>query len=221
MSPHIFAAVMTLALLAGCATSQKPAGRVEDVVEARLMVTAIDLPQRVVTLKDEHGEEIVVTAGEDVKNLAQVSVGDEVIVSYTEALAWQVKPAGKGAPGVSEEEKVTTAKPGEKPAATAGRSVMLTATITAIDLTKGTVTLTGPEGNSRTIKARDPANSEEGAGGRSCRHHLQRGAGDRGTARQQEVAGGPGPFPKGQYVQRIPLSMPGGFRAEKVSETLF
>jgi hypothetical protein len=158
MSPNIFAAVMTLALLAGCATSQKPAGRVEDVVEARLMVTAIDLPQRVVTLKDENGEEIVVTAGEDVKNLAQVSVGDEVIVSYTEALAWQVKPAGKGAPGVSEEEKVTTAKPGEKPAATAGRSVMLTATITAIDLTKGTVTLTGPEGNSRTIKARDPAN---------------------------------------------------------------
>lgn len=158
MSPHIFAAVMTLALLAGCATSQKPSGRVEDVVEARLMVTAIDLPQRVVTLKGENGEEIVVTAGDEVKNLEQVSVGDEVVVSYTEALAWQVKPAGKGAPGVSEEAGVTTAKPGEKPAATVGRSVMLTATITAIDLTKGTVTLTGPEGNWRTIKARDPEN---------------------------------------------------------------
>jgi len=56
MSPHIFAVVMMLALLAGCATSQKPSGRVEDVVEARLMVTAIDLSQRVVTLKDEYGK---------------------------------------------------------------------------------------------------------------------------------------------------------------------
>jgi hypothetical protein len=158
MSPHIFAVVMTLALLGGCATPQKPAGRVEDVVEARLIVTAIDLPRRVVTLKDEKGEEIVVKAGEDVKNLAQVSAGDEVIVSYTEALAWQVKPAGKGAPGVSTDEGVATAKPGEKPAGTASQSVTLTARITAIDLAKGTVTLTGPQGNSRTIKARDPAN---------------------------------------------------------------
>ena len=158
MTPHIFAVFITLALLAGCATPQKPAGRVEDVVEARLMVTAIDLPQRLVTLKDVKGEEIVVKAGEDVKNLAQVSVGDEVVVSYTEALAWQVKPAGQGAPGVRTDEGVTTAKPGEKPAGKAGQSVTLTATITAIDLAKGTVTLTGPEGNSRTIKARDPAN---------------------------------------------------------------
>ncbi len=158
MRPYIFAAVITLALLAGCATPQKPAGRMEDVVEARLIVTAIDLSQRLVTLKDEYGKEIVVEAGDAVKNLAQVRVGDEVVISYTEALAWQVKPAGKGTPGVSAEEGITAAKPGDKPAGTAGRSVMLTVTITAIDLTNGTVTLTGPEGNSRTIKARDPAN---------------------------------------------------------------
>jgi len=156
MKPHIFAVVMTLTLLGGCAT--KPAGRMDNVTEARLMVTAIDVPQRRVTLKDQDGKETVVTAGEQVKNLEQVSVGDEVVVSYTEALAWQVKPAGEGAPGISADEEVTSAKPGEKPARSAGRSVMLTATITEIDLTNGTVTLTGPEGNPLTFKARDPAN---------------------------------------------------------------
>jgi len=35
---------------------------------------------------------------------------------------------------------------------------MLTATITEIDLTNVTVTLTGPEDNPLTFKARDPAN---------------------------------------------------------------
>jgi hypothetical protein len=34
----------------------------------------------------------------------------------------------------------------------------MTATIDAIDLGNGTVTLKGPEGNSRTFKARDPKN---------------------------------------------------------------
>ncbi|MGQ0578259.1 MAG: hypothetical protein ACT4PQ_05030 [Betaproteobacteria bacterium] len=158
MSRYIFAVVLTLALLAGCATPQKPAGRMEDVVEARLTVTAIDSSARLVTLKDEYGKEIVVKADKAVKNLGQVKVGDEVVISYTEALAWQVKPAGKGAPAVSTEEGITSAKPGDKPAGTASQSVMLTVTITAIDLANGTVTLTGPQGNSRTIKARDPAN---------------------------------------------------------------
>jgi len=157
MKLGIFAIAATVALLAGCAT-QKPSGRMQDVVEARATVTAIDMPQRLVTLKDEKGEVFTVEVPDSVKNLSQVKVGDEVIASYTEALAWQVKPAGQGAPGVSAGDDVTTAKPGDKPAATVGRSVTMTATITAIDLANGTVTLTGPGGNSQTIKARDPAN---------------------------------------------------------------
>ncbi len=39
-----------------------------------------------------------------------------------------------------------------------GQRVTFTATIEAIDLAKGTVTLKGPQGNSQTIKARNPAN---------------------------------------------------------------
>jgi len=154
---QIFAAVITLTLLAGCAT-QKPSGRMEDVIESKATVTAIDLPQRLLTLRGENGKEIVVEVSDQVKRLNEVKVGDEVVVSYTEALAWQVKPAGQGAPGVSTQDSVTKTAPGEKPGTTVGSTVTVTTTITAIDLANGTVTLTGPQGNSQTIKARDPAN---------------------------------------------------------------
>jgi len=153
----ITAAVLTLSLLAACAT-QKPSGRMEDVIEARATVTAIDYPQRLVTLTDENGKEIVVEVSDRVKRLNEVKVGDQVVVSYTEAVAWQVKPASKGAPGVSAQESVTRAPASEKPGATVGRTVTVTTTITAIDLANGTVTLTGPSGRSETFKARDPAN---------------------------------------------------------------
>jgi hypothetical protein len=164
MRLQVFAAVTMLALMGGCAAPQptgtdKPAGRVEDVTEARATVTAVDQGQRLVALKDENGDEMVVQVPETVKNLDQVKVGDELVVSYTEAVAWQVKPAGQGgAPGVSTDAGVTTAKPGEKPGGTVGQSVTVTTTITGIDPAAGTVTLTGPGGQSRTIKARDPAN---------------------------------------------------------------
>jgi len=87
-----------------------------------------------------------------------VKAGDEVVVAYTRALVWQVKPAGEGTPGITVDDGVTHADSGEKPATTAASSVTVTATITAINLAAGTVTLTEPGGNSRVITARDPAN---------------------------------------------------------------
>ena len=153
----LFAVVMAVAMFAGC-TSQKPSGKLENVVEARATVTAIDLSRREMTLKDAKGRAFIVEVSEQVKSLDQIRVGDEVVVSYTEALAWQVKPASHGTPGVSEDTSIAAAKPGDKAGGSVGRTINLTATITGIDLTNETVTLTGPGGVSRTIKARDPSN---------------------------------------------------------------
>jgi len=157
MNLRIAAAVIIAALLAGC-TQQKPSGRMEDVVEAHATVTAVDMAKREVTLRDDKGNDVVVEVSDAVQNLNQVKVGDHVVVSYTEALAWQVKAAGSGTPGVSADTNITTSKPGDKPGGTAGRTVTVTTTITNIDLANGTVTLTGPNGGRQTIKARDPEN---------------------------------------------------------------
>ena len=158
MTPRIIAVIITLALFAGCAATQKPAGRMADVTEAQATVMAVDSQKRLLTLKDSGGEEMVVEAGDVVKNFDQIKAGDEVVISYTSAVAWQVKSASQGAPGISTQEEVTRAQPGEKPAGSVGSSVTVTATITAIDMANDTVTITGPGGQSRTIKARNPAN---------------------------------------------------------------
>ena len=149
---------VALGLVTACAYQQKPSGKIEDTVEVEATVTYINVPQRLVELEGPGGRSIVVEASEAVKNLDQVKVGDVVKIAYTEALAWQVKKASEGTPGVTTAASAQAAKPGEKPARSASRSVTLTATITAIDLAGGTVTLTGPQGRSRTIKAADPAN---------------------------------------------------------------
>jgi Cu/Ag efflux protein CusF len=159
MSVRFFATMIAAAaLLSACAATQKPSGRMEDVSEARATVTAVDAAQRRVTLKEADGDELDVQVTDAVRNLDQIKPGDEVFITYTEALAWQVKRAGEGEPGVSTDATMSRAEAGEKPAGTVGRSVTVTATITAIDLAKGTVTITGPGGESRTIKARSTAN---------------------------------------------------------------
>jgi len=156
MSSHI-GWVMLIVVAAGCAATQKPSGRVEDTAESRATITEVDLPERQVTLKDDQGRELVVEVSDQVKSLDRVKAGDEVVVSYTTAVAWQVMRAGEATPGVSEKATFNTERAGEKPAGTLGRTVTLTTTITAVDLSKDTVTLTGLDGKPRTIKVREPA----------------------------------------------------------------
>jgi hypothetical protein len=148
---------MAVALAAGCAATKKPAGRLEDAVQSRATVTQVDLPARLVTLRDERGQEVVLLVPHTVKDLDQVMAGDAVVVSYTRAVAWQVKRAGDGALGVSEQASFTTGKPGDKPGATLGHSLTMTATISAIDLPRESVTLIDAEGRPRTIRVREPA----------------------------------------------------------------
>ena len=165
MRTYALALVAAIGLFAGCASEPKPVSQpkpsgtvAENTVEAQATVTAIDLPQRIVTLRLADGTSMLVQASEDVYNLPQVKVGDIVKVTYTEALAWQVKAASEGTASLYEKVGVDRAPPGEKPGGRVGKTVTLTTTITAIDTAHGTVTLRGPEGNSRTIKVADPSN---------------------------------------------------------------
>jgi Cu/Ag efflux protein CusF len=158
MIPRLSALVLTLALFASCASEGKPSGKREGVIEARSRVVAIDASQRKLTLKDEDGTQYVVGLSQDVRNVDQIHVGDEVAVSYTETISWQVKSAGQGAPGASSEASATRAKAGEKPGGQVNASVTMTATISEIDIERGTVTITGPRGNRLVLRPRDPAN---------------------------------------------------------------
>ena len=166
------AVVMCITLgIAGCSAMHKeepppaaasdplPSGTVgANAVSATATVKAIDQKTRMVTLKRADGSLIKFRAGDEVRNLPQVKVGDEVTVTYYESLAYEVKKPGDAVPGASVAEGAERAKLGEKPGASGARITTVTATIAAIDKAAGTVTLKGPEGDLTTIKARDPQN---------------------------------------------------------------
>ncbi|HUJ78685.1 MAG TPA: hypothetical protein VLY45_00055 [Nitrospiria bacterium] len=154
--------------MAGCAyfSNEKVSGTIsQNVVSVTAKVKAVDLNTRIVTLERADGSTVEVYAGEQVRNLPQVRVGDNVTVTYYQSLAYDVTKAGEGSPGVTTAETLARAKPGEKPGGAAGRIITITATITAIDKTAQTVTLKGPEGNTLTVKARDPKKLEKVAVG--------------------------------------------------------
>jgi len=123
-------------------------------------VVAIDLEKRIVTLKGEDGEVRDVKVGQEAVNLPQVKVGDLVTVKFYESIAVEVIKPGTYA-GTGEKTAIVRAKPGEMPGGMAARQVTVTATITAIDRQKSTITLKGPEGKLTTVKVQDPTNLEK------------------------------------------------------------
>jgi arginine repressor len=158
------ALIPLLVLLGACATQHPPVSQSEvSVTEAT--VIAIDHAQRQVTLKEKDGTESTLNVVDAVKNLDQVQVGDVIRITQTQTVAWQLRKSGEASPDVSVQDSASVAKPGEKPAMQRGRTVNITATITAIDQAKGTVTLRGPDGHSQTIKAADPNNLKKVAVG--------------------------------------------------------
>ena len=129
---------------------------IAEVVTATATVQAIDQATRQVTLKGSGGKVFSFKASDDVKNLAQVKVGDQVTVKYFESLAFKLQKPGSDKPEASMEAGAAAAKPGEKPAGAAARKVRVTTTIKALDPKASYVTLVGPEGNEWDVKVKDP-----------------------------------------------------------------
>jgi hypothetical protein len=124
-------------------------------VKLTATITVIDAATRSITLKGPQGKEITVTAGPEVKNFAQMKVGDQVDAEYVEALTLELKKGGGKAVARTEQAGAATAKPGERPAGLVGRQVTIVADVVDINAATQTVTLRGPQ---RTVelKVRDP-----------------------------------------------------------------
>ena len=126
-------------------------------VKLTATITAIDPATRAVTLKGPQGREMTVTAGPEVKNFAQMKVGDQVTAEYVEAVTLELKKGGKAIVARTEQTDVASpAKAGDKPAGIAGRQVKVTADVVAVDPATQTVTLKGPK-QTVDLKVRDPA----------------------------------------------------------------
>jgi hypothetical protein len=124
-------------------------GRVEQVTAT---VTAVDAPNRLVTLKGKK-ETDTIRVGPEVVNFDQIKVGDVVKVTFSQGviLSLQAPDAKPVEPSVT--ATGAAAPVGARPAGDVKVGVKGTVTVSKIDLKSRMVTLTGPEGRSYKVKA--------------------------------------------------------------------
>ena len=119
-------------------------------------VIKIDAATRTVTLKNQDGESTIV-AGPEVKNFAEIKVGDRFDVVYELAVAVElVKVKNPGVTGEHVTTTTATAPQGDKPGMITTNTITATANIEAIDATKNIVSLKGPQGNIFKVKVQNP-----------------------------------------------------------------
>ena len=162
MKKIIIAVVIAAIAVGGYLYITKPKAPIAGVAaqEAALLydgeVTKIDAATRTVTLKNKDGETSIV-AGPEVKNFAEIKVGDHFDVVYELAIAIELVKVKN--PGVTSEQVTTstaTAPQGDKPGMITTNTVTATANVEAIDAAKNIVSLKGPQGNIFKVKVQNP-----------------------------------------------------------------
>jgi uncharacterized lipoprotein len=133
-------------------------------LQAEATVTAINHETRQVTLENAQGETTTFIADENVRNLAQVEVGDVLTVEYLEGVVIEVVDPNTEL-GSTEAGVATRAEAGQKPGAGAVSETSIVVQIVAIDLDNGTATVKNAEGKTKTVKARNPENLKKVAVG--------------------------------------------------------
>lgn len=142
-------------------SAEPPSWKTSSLIEKTATVEAVDPSTRMVTLKGPEGNSVTFKASEEVRNLAQVKVGDQVKLAYYESIAVRVLKKGEAFPVSGESAAMSRAKPGEKPAGVVGSQTSVNATITAIDKKAKTATLKGEDGKSVTVNPLRPEKLNE------------------------------------------------------------
>ena len=119
-------------------------------------ILAIDKANRIVTLVSETGDTVGVKCGKEVRNFPQLRVGDDVVTKYTESYTIHVEPKGEFED--TKETAMARAKEGGTPGANIVETRRVSAKITDINKTKGTVTFQTMSGESFTVKPQNPNN---------------------------------------------------------------
>ncbi len=122
-------------------------------------VEAIDLKERIVTLKSIEGRAFTIHVGEQAVNLPQVRKGDKVEITYSESL--EVRMAEPGEVLADSTTMIGKAAPGSKPRGIGITETNITATILNLDKAKETATLEMADGTVATVKVQNPANLDK------------------------------------------------------------
>lgn len=134
----------------GCTPQETPpaspqSAQRETMVDTRAVVENVDQNTREVRLRTTDGRVLTVLAGPEVQNLAQVSAGDVVRLTYRESVAARMAEPGAGGPATA--SVVTTRAPeGSRPAGRVDATVDIVVEFLAYDPATGVVTFKTPDG---------------------------------------------------------------------------
>jgi hypothetical protein len=152
-------AVSALAVfVAACDKKPVEPVTVEKVETVSATVEAVDLNTRMLSLRGPEGGQLTVQASPEVRNLAQVKVGDKLVVRYYTSLAAAIKAPGTSTTlnSVDQSAAAARAPEGEKPGAAVGSVETTTVTIQSVDTTLNTVTFSGHDSLVRSVAVKDP-----------------------------------------------------------------
>jgi hypothetical protein len=134
----------------GCTHQETPpaapqSAQRESMLDTRAVVEKVDQNTREVRLRRTDGKEVTVVAGPEVRNLAQVSAGDTVRLTYYERVVARMADPGAGGPATT--AVVTSRAPeGSKPAGLVGATVDVVVEFLGYDPATGVVTFKTPDG---------------------------------------------------------------------------
>jgi hypothetical protein len=153
-----------LTMLLGACTSQPPQpATVESTEEVSATVEAIDVQKRLLSLVGPDGEKVTVEVAPQVRNLAQVKVGDRVVARYYKALAAELRSRGDGTGSTQApvyEATASRAAEGERPAGMVGAQAHQTVRITSVDTKNNVVNFYGSDGLARSVPVKSPQGKE-------------------------------------------------------------
>lgn len=154
-SLHVSFLILVFLIVPGLtvATEQDSIGGaivVSDAVSAKVTIVDINKKDRELTLRNEDGAEMVMIAGEEVRNFDQIKKGDIVEVEFVRAAATALEKLSD-TNIVSETTDVVRAPAGAKPGVAATHTNSIVATVLEIDTGKRLLTVQGPRGGVVTL----------------------------------------------------------------------
>ena len=130
----------------------------ETMLNTRAVVEHVDQSTRVVRLRTTDGKELTVLAGPEVRNLAHVSAGDTVRLSYYESVTARMAEPDAGGPATT--SVVTSRAPeGSTPGGLVRATTDVVVEFLAYDPATGIATFKNPDGVTRTVEV-NPAMRE-------------------------------------------------------------
>ena len=130
-----------------------------NVLKMNATITAIDAGNRMLTLRDDKGNEDTFSVSKDVQRFDELKVGQKVNLTYYESVVFQVVKPGEKGSGTSFDAAVNRGT-GTLPAGTIATQEKMTVTVKAIDAAVPSVTVVTDDGRVVTRKIDNKKNLE-------------------------------------------------------------